>query len=135
MTGATLISFPTLARKGVIAALLCLIATPAIVPLGFSDFHSNLPDCCRRNGKHHCDMTLMGATESPGFTAASPKCPLFPKLVSVRQGMQLYPVAVREFGKGLVNQPAPPAQAEIVHGVSSARAHPKRGPPAIPSLG
>ena len=103
----------------------------SIAPLISSDPHSKLPTCCRRNGKHHCSMVQMGegATESPGFAAGAPKCPLFPKAVPVAQGIQLYPFATRSFLEGIVNQSQAPSPVEIQYRVSSPRAHQKRGPP------
>jgi hypothetical protein len=82
-------------------------------------------------------MTQTGepSTESLGFAAVAPKCPLFPKVVPVANGIQLYPFATRAFRESIVTQAAARAQAEIERRASSGRAHNKRGPPAFPSRG
>ena len=73
------------------------------------------------------------STEGSGFTAVARKCPLFPKLAPGTHGIQLYPFETWVFRERVVNQTAAPAQAEIGHRASSARAHHKRGPPEFPT--
>lgn len=58
--------------------LVFLFVFSLIGPAFFVDADSNLPACCRRNGKHRCGM--MAETPSSGLSVHAPrtKCPLFP---------------------------------------------------------
>ena len=78
-------------------------------------------------------MTEQSA-DGPGFTAVTPKCPLFPKNVPVAHRSHLYVLASMSLLGGMVTQTAAPAQAEFPNRVSSARAHQNRGPPQFTSL-
>ena len=122
-----------LVRWSVACGLLYVFCALSISPLVFP---SDLPACCRRDGKHQCSMTQTRepSTEGSGFAAVARKCPLFPKLAPGTHGIQLYPFATRALCEGIVNQAAAAAQAEIGHRASSARAHHKRGPPVFPTL-
>lgn len=125
-----------LMRRSIATGLLCLFNTLWIAPLVSSDPHSNLPACCRRDGKHHCSMMQMTEQSAggPNSRAVTPKCPLFPKTVPLAHRIQLYALATRSLLGSIVDQPAAPAQAEIQYRVSSARAHQERGPPQFDSL-
>jgi len=64
--------------------LLVILSSSLLVPAFGSDSDdSSLPACCRRNGKHHCSMSMShGSSESgPGFRANA-KCPLFPQTIA-----------------------------------------------------
>src|SRR5882762_4471443 len=68
-------------RRALASALLALFTIPLIVPALTAISDSNLPACCRRDGKHHCAMS--DAAESPSGPTASavqPKCPVYPKI-------------------------------------------------------
>jgi len=51
---------------------LLMIATAAILflPLASAFSRNNLPECCRRDGRHHCGMA-----KRDGFLAGQPSCP------------------------------------------------------------
>jgi hypothetical protein len=123
-------------RRIVAAGLLCLLSESWMAPLLLSDPQSNLAACCRRNGKHHCSIIQMAgpATEDPNYTAAAPKCPLYPKAVPKAPGVPLYPFGIQRFFERIVAKKPAVAAAVIQYLVSCTPAHPKRGPPQLPSL-
>jgi hypothetical protein len=43
-------------RRLVASSLFVFLAAPFLLPLGIPNRESNLPACCRRDGKHHCAM-------------------------------------------------------------------------------
>jgi hypothetical protein len=125
-----------IARRSLAIGLLGLFSALSIVPFISSDPQSNLPACCRGNGKHRCGMQMAEqSTQNSGFTAVTPRCPLFPKFASSAFRIQLYPFAARTLGESMVHQPSAPVQAEAEHRVSATRAHHKRGPPPLTSRG
>jgi hypothetical protein len=47
---------------------------------------ANLPACCRRNGKHHCMMSMAERerlSEKPQFSPVPERCPYAPAVVAV----------------------------------------------------
>jgi hypothetical protein len=124
------------ARRSIATGLLCLFLTLCAAPTLFFDSESNLPACCRRDGKHQCSMIDISRQTTGGarLSAVTLKCPLFPKVVPPAHGFQLYPFATQSFFQGVLRQPAFPRQAEIRYRVSSTRAHQKRGPPRSTSV-
>ena len=70
-------------RRAIALLLLTVISFPLIGAVLPSDPASNLPPCCRRNGKHHCAMqnamNRLAVPGAPAIAAVQPKCPLFPK--------------------------------------------------------
>ena len=62
--------------------LLVILSSSLLAPAFGSDSDdSNLPACCRRNGKHHCSMSHGSSESGPGFRANA-KCPLFPQTIA-----------------------------------------------------
>src|SRR5690348_10984267 len=97
-----------LAQRSVATGLLCLLATLGLDPIVVSGPQSNLPACCRSNGKHHCSMTPMGgsATEGTAFNATAPKCPFCPKSGPAAQGFHFYLTVAGNSLRSPVQQPA-----------------------------
>lgn len=101
-----------------------------------SDSVSNLPACCRRNGKHHCMMRMMRERElsrQPGRHLSAPfeKCPFFPKglLPAKTQGHVVALLLGGMFCAGLLRHPACTAQVETQYRISFDHSRQKRGPP------
>ena len=70
-------------RRALAIFLLAVISSPLVAPLLQADTASDLPACCRRDGKHHCAMASMAdeaSSATPAFTQFHPKCPLFPRV-------------------------------------------------------
>lgn len=65
--------------KRTLASLLLSVFGFALILPAFSD--TDLPACCRRDGKHHCAMADMGDAASPDGSAivsVPSRCPLYP---------------------------------------------------------
>jgi hypothetical protein len=66
-------------RRILAFALVALFSFSLIEPLAFaSDPTSKLPACCRRLGKHHCEMVLAELQSSSGPSFESDPCQSFP---------------------------------------------------------
>jgi len=98
---------------------------------------ANLPECCRRNGKHHCAMMMdmaapqVDSPSGPAFKSAPARCPFYSKsgaLPSASKTIVLQPS--EEFIAALVGYPAVIAQAESRQRISFNRSRQKRGPPS-----
>jgi hypothetical protein len=67
-------------RRTFASLLLCLLTIPAIVQTVTATAGADLPECCRRDGKHHCAMDSTSAqADGPSLSAFQQKCPLFPR--------------------------------------------------------
>ena len=102
----------------------------------FVDDQSNLPACCRRDGKHHCDMMdrdMAGAPASGvAVDALRIKCPFFPNGgLMVPEGGPALLAASQTAGVSVVSQIADRARTEAGYRISLSRSHHKRGPPTL----
>lgn len=120
-------------RRAPAALLLLLLSYPLIAPLFASGpDESQLPACCRRNGKHHCAMYMaMGLSYvPPRFVVVSEKCPYSP----FTHAQLMLPHVFFRQATSIVDRPASLAdivsEAEAGYRISTDRARPKRGPPA-----
>lgn len=122
-----------------ILAILVLLAfglpgiTPLLAPSG--DMQSDLPACCRRNGKHHCTMQLEGRAASissaTSVAAPSPKCPFYPKGIPVSHQTPFVLDRSQAIYAGIVSHPTSIAQIEARRRISASRSNQKRGPPLV----
>jgi len=97
-----------------------------------SDPQSNLPACCRRDGKHHCMMTMTQSPTGGTQVYAGSHCPYFPQsgvAVDVQQPATA-PSATSAIYADLVSHPAVHAQTEARGRIAFDRSRQKRGPPA-----
>jgi hypothetical protein len=129
-------------RRILAITLLLAFGSPLAIPLLASaadlqskDALSNLPACCRRNGKHHCALTMATALAgvNSGVALQAPPCPLYP---TPSAPLRLTPATLT---------PAPTLAIALhrtaspsVHGRSRAAsalpaANQKRGPPTLPA--
>ena len=88
---------PTVSARSALASVLLLIfGLPALLPLYNSS--ASLPECCRRDGKHRCLMTMQGmralAETRATFRSGPPECP-FRSHPSHLGGAQYVPLASR----------------------------------------
>jgi hypothetical protein len=96
-------------RRVLASLLLAILSFPLIAQILLANTASDLPSCCRRDGKHHCHMEDMGGSEhtpdGPALKATQPKCPLFPKtqVVPVYSKTMLITRALRVGTPHLVN--------------------------------
>ena len=127
-------------RRLISISLLLFFLMPIASPLfAANPAEANLPACCRRNGKHHCMMSLaMRSPSSRPFSrkpALRPanlqgKCPYAPFLTQApahlifthdEPGLTIY--------ASILNHPACHAKTEARFRISFDRSHQKRGPP------
>ena len=127
-------------RRLLSISLLLLFVLPLVSPLlAAAPSESNLPACCRRNGKHHCAMAgqLQSSGASPAASAPvlRERCPCAltaqaPSHLTYTPRQQTAAIYA-----GLANHPACHAQTEARLRISFDRSRQKRGPPALlPSL-
>jgi hypothetical protein len=126
-------------RRAWAAILVVIFSYPLIAPLFASGPNdSQLPACCRRNGKHHCAMQAeeMALGNIPSqLVTVSEKCPYAP----FTRGPLMLP---HSFTPAAQSKVAAPAQgqaltvraAEAGYRISADRARHKRGPPRLLSL-
>jgi len=111
-------------------------ASPLFALAGASD--ANVLECCRRNGKHHCQFaTGNGAGVSAWETqlsAPAEKCPYCPRALTASHLRLLAPGISSPILASLASYPAVHAQPESRHRITRDRALQERGPPAFITL-
>jgi len=104
------------------------IAAPAIAMTETSDAH--LPACCRRNGAHHCAMSLGQAAGAPAVRAT---CPYYPHPAAAVSTGVLAAVSFATGQEALYASATGRVQrAETQRRIARDRSHQKRGPPNVP---
>ena len=107
------------------------LISPALIA---SSEESNLPACCRRDGRHHCAMDTV-RSDSSGPAMQGTRCSFFPvaqavctnPIVSLLAGISLVTL------DNLASQPACHSQIESLYRSSFNRSDQKRGPPTLNS--
>jgi len=112
--------------------LLCSWAMPAIAALKPKS-DSDLPACCRRNGKHHCMMSMAERSESanraPAVSGPPEQCPYYPATIPGVLG-NLFVASAREKNPlPHIEQCVASTQLPAILAVRAENAHLKRGPP------
>jgi hypothetical protein len=121
-------------RRALASLLLVLYSFLLIGPALLANGASNIPSCCRRDGKHRCAAMSKGdpdgASADPAIQTAAKRCPYFPKAAAVPAFSQIaLTIAVRTtFGPPLT-QSSIQRQSESLHHISFSRCRQKRGPP------
>jgi hypothetical protein len=116
--------------------LLALLCQPLVQPFlaWNATGKDSLPACCRRNGKHHCEMStaerLQLISHDPQFQAPREKCPYSQRTsaLPIHGRTFISPVGQMIFAD-LTSQPAAIAQTESKLRISRNRSRQKRGPP------
>lgn len=127
-------------RKLLAITLLAILGLPfatslfALTPKS----EANVPACCRRNGKHHCMMSMSQRAElsSPGMQLRAPleRCPYCPaSLVTAGHQLAAVPVGSRVLSL-LTATSTLDVRVERRSMLFRDRSHPKRGPPQLLSL-
>jgi hypothetical protein len=118
--------------------LVSLFSFSLIAPALFVDAETNLPACCRRDGKHHCGMTARDAADmaeapsGPAVDALHAKCPLFPHATAVVPSPEAALLsACQPGGISILSQAVSPAPVHAGYRASYSRSHQKRGPPNL----
>jgi hypothetical protein len=116
-------------RRTIALALTLLFGLTLIAPIFATNADSNLPPCCRRNGRHHCRMSELAASRR-GFTSVSERCPCCPSSDCVVQIPTCEPASAEPVHAGIAFRPALAPRAMAGSRRSFHRSHLKRGPPA-----
>jgi hypothetical protein len=121
-------------RRALALFLLLVFSFPLIAPALLADALSNLPECCRRGGKHHCAMGLDDGESGQGsaFRSTQPKCPCYPGALATPMGE--YAATLKSsvaIPGALVSHPAIQVQTEAGYRISLGRSAQKRGPPLL----
>ena len=126
-------------KKLLAIALLAAFGLPFVSPVFalIAKTDTNLPACCRRNGKHHCMMSLSErerlVTRAPEFRAPVDKCPYCPAAVVFGSGTRFVPPPSQAIFAALIAHPAVFAQTRSKLRISRTRSRQKRGPPVVVS--
>ena len=129
-------------RRLISILLLAVFGLPFLLPMLAmgQDAEAGLPACCRRNGKHHCMMSMdergkLVVSHDPQFQAPAEKCPYCPSSVAPAQPNPLAaPMTAAAIFGDLVSHPTGFAQTEAKRRISRDRSNGKRGPPTQISL-
>jgi hypothetical protein len=121
--------------KFIASALLLILACDTTLPALLAGPESNLPACCRRDGKHHCAMLEMLEKQQenagPSWKTVAKKCPLFPRgTVAFFADSASTPPAAG-FAGLLSGASIVKAQTEVLFRISHSRTRQKRGPPSF----
>jgi hypothetical protein len=126
-----------LVRKLFSILLLAVFGLPLVSPLFAlgTDAEAGLPACCRRDGKHHCRMSMADrANASPldiQISAPGERCPYRPQAIAAAHPNPLaHPSATADLVP-LTSHPAGIAQTESRRRISQDRSRQERGPPSI----
>ena len=122
-------------RRLVAATLMLVFLSPLVLPLfaATSDPDASLPACCRRHGKHHCNMTMsmmamLVASSGPALT--TPPCPLYPAAATPVRIVTAYFAAQLPPSIEIRRDPAPSAPTLLRICTLSITSNCTRGPPA-----
>lgn len=129
-------------RRFISILLLAVFSLPLLVPMLAmrQDADAGLPACCRRNGKHHCMMSMaqrnkLVVSQDTQFKAPAEKCPFCPSSVApAHPNLLVEPSLAAAIFGDLVSHPAGFAQTEAKRRISRDRANQKRGPPTLTTL-
>jgi hypothetical protein len=119
-------------RRSVAIFLALLFSWMLVLPAFAASAESNLPACCRKNGKHHC-MIGMGrpSASSASFAAVGEKCPHFLHSTVATHVETFTPALNQAIFAGIVRHPAASPQSEAGYRASHLRSQQKRGPPSF----
>jgi hypothetical protein len=127
-------------RRVASALLVLVFSLPLIAPallsaLASASDGSQLPACCRRDGKHHCAMSMTMGNIPSRYRTVSEKCPFSPFGHSTL--MIPHAFALNNSPASLVRTASPESivrEAEAGYRISADRTRHKRGPPTFLSL-
>ncbi len=119
-------------RRAFAVTLVLVLSLPLIAPaLASAPDESQLPACCRRNGKHHCAMSMELGNIPSRYRVVSEKCPYLPfAQTPLLQPHPFVSVALPASAGPAVGPAAIVRAAEAGYRVSADHTRHKRGPPA-----
>jgi hypothetical protein len=116
-----------------IATLLAFVFSWLLMLPAFTgSAESNLPTCCRKNGKHHCMMRMQSPSEEgAAFTTVAEKCPYFPHSTTATLIKTFAPGVSLAIFAGIARHSCLSPQTEAGYRASYLRSKQKRGPPSF----
>jgi hypothetical protein len=118
-------------RRALASLLVALFGFPLIAPLLAASPESQLPACCRRLGKHRCEMASTTSTDGKPVLQAS-HCASFPATGLVLATQYAATVAApRRLSVALATTQVRNAASTAGSTTVVYRACPKRGPPVL----
>jgi hypothetical protein len=115
-------------RKLVAITVMLLFGLAWAAPL--LDLDNTVPECCRRNGQHHCTGQMMPGPDNT-VAVVSPKCPRFPVAIVAPQPHSFLSNGTLTAGIPPFMHPASLPQTQARYRISFTRSRQKRGPPVI----
>lgn len=125
-------------RRAIHILLLVALILPLFAPLlalGQSA-DAGLPQCCRRNGKHHCAMSIAEKSQLaakdrvPKWAAPGDRCPYWPASVVAGHVHETFAAAAQAIYAEISSHPAGTAQTHSKRRIARDRSLRKRGPPS-----
>jgi hypothetical protein len=118
-------------RRLLAITIALLLGFTLTAPLFVSSSSTAVPECCRRNGMHHCMGQMVDPSSDKAFLHAVPKCPRFPVASPAPRLDSLVPNRSLSVSLPLFVRPASLPQTEARYRIAYARSRQKRGPPVI----
>jgi hypothetical protein len=117
-------------RRVLATILLVLFSSTLVEPAVFAEKVSQLPECCRRAGQHHCAPAASAEQPASPDSQIGEKCPYSPALRAMpANGKVTAPGAARTPLALLPSEASTLARTEARCSDCLDRAHQKRGPP------
>lgn len=118
--------------------LLAIFSFSMIATAALNTLESNLPECCRKDGKHKCAMSsasmqTMQQSEEIAFRPAGEKCPTPPNHGASLRSDSFASLhrATADTSVSLASHPSGVVQTEARYRASFSRTRQKRGPPSL----
>jgi hypothetical protein len=120
--------------KAITVALVVVFACGVVSPGLFAGAGSNLPACCRSDGKHHC-LSQSGMPQSGAAAEElqlnTVRCPNFPNHATAAGVRCCVAPPSRQATAAVFSHPAARARTEAYCRISLIRGAQKRGPPSL----
>ncbi len=118
-------------RRALAITIALLFSLSLAAPLFTVDAASNLPECCRRSGRHHCATGMIADSGSRTISTIAPKCPNWPTPTAAPWPNDFVSPQTQAISTPLYAHPESAPQTEARYRIAFARSRQKRGPPAI----
>ncbi len=116
-------------RRALSITIALLFGLSLAAPLFTVDAASSLPQCCRRNGSHHCAAEMTSDSASRAVSTIAPKCPSWPKSTAASWRSDLASPQSQAVATQLYAHPESAPQTQARYRMAFARSRQKRGPP------
>jgi len=121
-------------RRGSATLLILLFSLSLIGPAVFARTDSQVPECCRRDGKHRCSLGQPAEQQPSGseFRSIPEKCPFFPAVpVMSPHGKTGLARNRQSNSASLASQVVTQVRTKSLYRVSFCRSKQERGPPTL----